>query len=375
MKNEQIIALPCPGDILRMELEARGWSQVDLAEVLGRPVQAVNEILKGKKAITPSTARGLEDALGTKAEFWLNLETQFRLAQEQETDDLVSRRASLFSRAPLADMRRRHWVPTTKDTDVLEAEVLKLLRIKSLQDPPSLQFAARKSSAMSPVSTAQEAWCCRARQLAEHLSVNRFSKRKLAEGMRELRGLAMRAEDASAVSGVLASIGVRFVIVEHLPKTKIDGATFWLSKSRPVVAMSLRYARIDYFWFTLFHELSHVAHGDALSVDDDIMSSSSSAVHKTEQRANREASEILVPDQVLEKFIQKHGSAMSKSTIRKCADAASVHPGIVLGQLQHRGVVGWSTGRDLLVSVRECVTSAASTDGWGRLPSEHAGSN
>jgi addiction module HigA family antidote len=68
-----------PGEILRAELEARGWSQKDLAERISRPYQAVNEIIRGRKQITAATALALSSALGTSAEFWMNLESNYRL--------------------------------------------------------------------------------------------------------------------------------------------------------------------------------------------------------------------------------------------------------------------------------------------------------
>ncbi len=68
-----------PGEILRDELEARGWSQKELAERISRPYQAVNEIIRGRKQITAATALALSSALGTSAEFWMNLETSYRL--------------------------------------------------------------------------------------------------------------------------------------------------------------------------------------------------------------------------------------------------------------------------------------------------------
>lgn len=68
-----------PGEFLRDELEARGWTQADLAEILGRPLKTVNEVIVGKKAITPETARGLAAAFGTSAQFWMNLESAYQL--------------------------------------------------------------------------------------------------------------------------------------------------------------------------------------------------------------------------------------------------------------------------------------------------------
>ena len=69
-----------PGELLGEELEVRGMSQRALAEAIGRPVQAINEIVRGKKAITAETAIQLEDALGIPAHFWLNLQSDYELA-------------------------------------------------------------------------------------------------------------------------------------------------------------------------------------------------------------------------------------------------------------------------------------------------------
>ena len=68
-----------PGEFLREELETRGWTQADLAELMGRPLRSINEIINGKKAITAETAIGLGDAFGTSAEYWMNLESLYRL--------------------------------------------------------------------------------------------------------------------------------------------------------------------------------------------------------------------------------------------------------------------------------------------------------
>ena len=67
------------GRILQRELDSRGWTQKDLAEITNRPPQAINEIIRGTKQITPETARELSAALGTTTEFWINLETNYRL--------------------------------------------------------------------------------------------------------------------------------------------------------------------------------------------------------------------------------------------------------------------------------------------------------
>jgi addiction module HigA family antidote len=82
-----------PGDHIREEIEFRGWTQGDLASIMGRPLQVVNQIINGKKAITARTAYELEAALGPSAETWMNLETGYRLYQEGQADPEISARA------------------------------------------------------------------------------------------------------------------------------------------------------------------------------------------------------------------------------------------------------------------------------------------
>jgi HTH-type transcriptional regulator/antitoxin HigA len=83
-----------PGEYIREEIEARGWTQIDLAEILGRPVQVVNAIINGKKAVTPQTALELGAALGTGPEIGLNLETSYRLRIAGPPDPLIRKRAA-----------------------------------------------------------------------------------------------------------------------------------------------------------------------------------------------------------------------------------------------------------------------------------------
>lgn len=80
MKRSPAEVFP-PGEFLRDELKARGWTQTDLAEILGRPRRLVNEIVVGKRGISPKTAIGLGAAFGTSAQYWLNLQNSYRLSR------------------------------------------------------------------------------------------------------------------------------------------------------------------------------------------------------------------------------------------------------------------------------------------------------
>ena len=82
-----------PGEYLRDELAARGWTQGDLAKVINRPIGAINEIINGKKRMTAETAKAVGLALGTGPELWINLQTAFDLFHAPEPDPAIARRA------------------------------------------------------------------------------------------------------------------------------------------------------------------------------------------------------------------------------------------------------------------------------------------
>ena len=86
------LAFP-PGDHIREEIEYRGWTQGELATIMGRPIQVVNQIINGKKAITARTAYELEAALGPSAETWMNLETSWQLHRAGQPDPEIAVRA------------------------------------------------------------------------------------------------------------------------------------------------------------------------------------------------------------------------------------------------------------------------------------------
>src|SRR5205823_1144921 len=98
---------PHPGEFIREEIEARGWSQRDLAYILGCSEQALNMILSGKRGISPEMAKALGDAFDVPAELFLNLQKSYELAQARDPDPGVAKRARLQSRYPVREMIKR----------------------------------------------------------------------------------------------------------------------------------------------------------------------------------------------------------------------------------------------------------------------------
>lgn len=377
MPNRRPAEVFPPGDFVREELDARGWTQSDLAEILGRPQKTISQIVSGRKAVTPETAKGLADAFGTSAELWMNLESAYRLhrsIKNSDPDDSVSRRAKLFMKAPVKEMVKRRWVESSDNVAVLEKRICDFFGIRSIdQEPEFWQHAAKKSTSYEKVTRAQLAWLFRARQLAKLATAKPFSQSSLKDLLERLKLLLRSAEEARQAPRLLAEHGVRLVILEQLPQTRIDGACFWLDRRSPVIALSLRYDRVDSFWHTLMHELGHVSNLDGLggaegALDIDLIGEKAALpadLPERERKANRFASDSLVHRDDLEDFIARAKPLYSKNRIRGFAARIHVHPGIVVGQLQFLREIDWSHSRDMLARIRDIVTNSTLTDGWG----------
>jgi HTH-type transcriptional regulator/antitoxin HigA len=355
-----------PGEFLSEELEARGWSQQELAEILGRPANAVSQIINGKRAITPATAKELAAALGTSPMLWMSLDASYRLHRSEPAPKRIAVEARIRSLYPIRDMIQRGWIEHSETPEVLETRVLEYFGLKSLNETPHFAIAARagtKGSLDLDLSNEQLAWLFRVRNVAEAMQIGSYSESKLRNAMSRLEVLMSAPEEIRHVPRLLEDCGVRFVVVEPLPGSKIDGVCFWLNAGQPVVGMTLRLDRIDNFWFVLRHELEHVLRQDA-ALDSDL-APGPAAISEQERAANEAAASFGVPEQALDNFIMRVQPLFSEHSVLAFAMKHRVHPGIVVGRLQHR-LDRFNFLRKHLVGVREYVVPAATTDGYGR---------
>ena len=360
-----------PGEVIKEELEARGWSQVELSEIMGRPPRVVSEIVSGKRAITPETAKGLGAAFGTGATLWINLEGTYRLSKTAHDDEAVEKRARLYAKAPVKEMIKRRWIRASDNVSVLEAQVADFLEISDIRDEPSCALAARKGAAQSDLSGAQWAWFFRVRQIAKSISVPRYSENALQGSLARLKTLLLDAEEARHVPRILMECGIRFVIVERLANADIDGVCFWLDDQSPVIGMSTRRDKIDNFWFVLRHEIEHVLrkHGQAREIIDTDLerdrASTGESLPEEEKVANAAAAEFCVPREKLESFMRRKHPFYYERDVVAFARLLNRHPGLVVGQMQHR-LKRYDYLTKRLVKIRQFVLPGAIVDGWGQ---------
>ncbi|MBI3910661.1 MAG: HigA family addiction module antidote protein [Armatimonadetes bacterium] len=342
-----------PGEILREELDERGWTQREFAEILGKPLQAVNEILAAKKAITPDTALALSAALGTSAELWVNLQANYdlALARSRAQDEGVSRRAALRDAlreaAPYKEMMKRGWIKTATVLDEIEAELRRFFGGDAPAPSLALQTQLKRTLTRSPDPAALAAWLRRVELLAQEQNAAAYDERRLAHLAPTLPRLSIRKEGPDRLLATLAEHGVRVVIERHLPRTYVDGAAFWLDTRSPVVALSLRYDRLDCFWFVVLHELTHILRhrhaGDGGSfLDDGLLDGGQT--DPLEEEANRTAADWLIPQEEYARLQPPYSSAK----VLSFATQIGVHPAIVVGRLHHDGKLPHTHMRHLI---------------------------
>lgn len=346
------------GEILADELDARGWTQADFAEVLGRPAQFVSEIISGKKEITRESAAQIGAALGTSAEFWLNLQDSYLLwkqSQDERTQDnlnAVRTRAKLRELAPVSLLVKRGYITAT-DVQSQACEVLNLFGKKSFEDPLGISFAARRSNREEKVTVLQEAWAACVRATASVLDAAPYSRKALEELARTLSSRACDPRAFAEFQTLFASAGVKLVYVEAFPGGKLDGCAMVVD-GHPVIGISGRGKRLDKILFTILHEVAHILLGHLVDNGEVILDDLSDDSVNKESEADRLASELAisrplpaVPDRV-------HSSWINEQAVH-----LGVHPITLIGRLQKEGRLSWKT-----TLVRDAPTVIAHIESW-----------
>lgn len=333
------------GQLLGDELEARNWSQADFAAVLDRPTQFVSEIVTGKKEITRESAAQIGAALGHTAEYWLNLQDQYLLAEQAKNTatqgklEDVRRRALLNGKAPIQLLQKRKFLKST-NLDDLEAEVMELFELRSLQEDPPFAVAAKRGNHGEEISILQRAWvaCVRkeARQNPPEVDYSAQGLRRLASALpRKLQ----TPNDFADLPAQFAEVGVRLVYIEMLPGGRIDGCAMFVD-GYPVIGLSGRGKRLDKVLFTLLHEIAHILleHVDAERIIAEDLDDQDNRESAREADANREAGNWVFPNGFPEIPARINGPWIDRT-----ADKLGVARIIIIGQLQHHGRLDWRT--------------------------------
>jgi addiction module HigA family antidote len=339
-----------PGETLFETLGALGMSQGELAERTGRPKKTINEIIKGKTAITPETALQLERVLGIPASFWNNRESNYRetLACLKEYDQLQGELGWL-EKFPIKAMAEIGWVRSFQDKVQQLREVLNFLGVASPEQLRNLwcgqHLVFRKSPAFEIDRGALIAWLRKGEIEAQRIHCDSYDSKKFLKVLRQVRSLTMESPETfeSKVVLLCAKAGVAVTFVPELPKIRVSGVTRWLSPHKALIQLSLRYKTDDQLWFTFFHEAGHIIrHGKrTIFIEHEFNKSEDTK----EKEADNFATNILIPPTKFLKFIG-YGDRSERAIVRFAAEIG-IAPSIVVGRLQHEGILQYSHCNDL----------------------------
>lgn len=348
-----------PGDTILDLLEERGWTQQQLADRLGYSLKHVNQLIKAKVPLTEDAAIRLQNVLGAPVGFWLTREAQYR--ERVAMQDAAERQTGMvpwLERFPIKEMmdigvlsKRR---VDAKSKPSLVGELLSFFGVASPDQWDSqygcMELAFRRSREDQADVAAISAWLRMGERIAEKLDGPAYDEARLKAALVEIRGLTCQTpqEFQPRMQRLLHEAGVAFVLVPTLPRTHVSGVARWLHARRPLIQLSLYGKLNDRFWFSFFHEAAHILlHSQqkkSVFLDDPSKAESSST---EEREANAWARDFLI----------EPGSAAAltdiphtKPSIIRFARSIGVHPGIVVGRMQHDGLLDVRWLNDLKVS-------------------------
>ena len=327
---------PTAVDAIEFRMDQAGLTRRDLIPLIGSR-QKVSDVLSGKRDITISMARALHKHLGIPADILL----QEPGAAFDSTFDEIDP-----ARFPLKEMAKRNWFPELTElpdpSDLLDraGELIKTL-LKKAGGPQAAALPLYRKNGHRRLNAktdpyALKAWCWRVLALAnESPPQARYQPGTVTEPfMRQVAQLSVHEDGPRRARQRLAEHGIALVIERHLPRTHLDGAAICLLDGRPVIGLTLRYDRIDNFWFSLMHELAHVSlHLDCNENELFIDDLSLTGEDPLEKQADTLAQNALIPPKLWhDNPVRQRATILAVYTF---ARELNVHPAIIAGRIRH----------------------------------------
>lgn len=344
-----------PGETVVDYLEFNGWSQRDLARRTGLTPKTISEICNGKAPITPTTALTLENVLKRPAHFWLNLQRQYDEAEaRQQATAKLDRWKEWAERFPLKALKNYGWL----DLEHHQSEVGALLDFLGVSSPDSWDsvweassVAYRQTRQIKTTPEAIYAWVRAAELITGQIEVKEFDEDRLRSSLNNLRRLSRKppSEFIPELKAICAAAGVAVDLIPELPYTGISGCARLITDKRAFIGLTLRYKTDDHLWFTFFHECAHLLlhrKKHSFILDNAVETLTDQVIdpqmRRFEEEANRFAADTLIPPDALSRFIQE--GVFTNDSIYNFSEGLGIGPGIVVGRLQHEGLLSFHQG-------------------------------
>ncbi|MDR1423071.1 MAG: helix-turn-helix domain-containing protein [Azoarcus sp.] len=346
-----------PGDSISDIAEERGWTQAELARRLGYTEKHVSQLINGKVPLTIDAAQRLERALGSTFDFWMAREANYQKHKaRQEAEQKYAEWTPWLDKLPLKELMSARAIPKRRiDAKNKPLFVEACLRFFGVASPEGwnchylgMEAAFRRTRKEQSDPGAISAWLRLGEKEAEKVGESKYHKSRFEKALRDIRNLTCENPGVfePKMRRLLQEAGVLLVLVPAIPRAHVSGVARWLGQARPLIQLSLYGKTNDRFWFTFFHEAAHILlHADgaqdkaSIFLDDKNPNISD---HR-EDEANRWSGEFLIPSE----YDRELRYLKNKAAVKDFAEKIGIHPGIVVGRLQHDELIKLSWMNDL----------------------------
>lgn len=343
-----------PGNTISDLLEERDWTEAQMADRLGCDENYVNRLVNGEELMTGETAVKLERVLGSTAQFWLRREAQYRtrlanIEQEKQLQTWVS----WLDKIPVKELMKQDVITNqrlvAKNKPAVVKELLQFFGVASPDEWQEfyvgMEYAYRRTRADQSDVGAIAAWIRRGEILAEQLNYPKYNKSNFQKLVQEeLRKLTVLDphEFWPKMQKLCGEAGVVLVVVPSIPRAHVSGMARWLNSHKALIQLSLYGKQNDRFWFTLFHEVAHILLHDKNDIFLDEWDGGTELKSEQEEEADQWSREFLIPQEYEAELRQ----LKSEDAVAEFAGRVGIHPGIVVGRLQHDGLIerSWMNG-------------------------------
>ena len=336
LRSHSYIAMP-PGATIKEQLNDRGMNQKEFAARMDMSEKHISKLINGEVQLTPETAIRLEIVLGVPAKFWNNLEAIYReKIIKAKAENSLDADMELAKRFPYSEMAKYGWIPRTRESKEKVINLRKyfeVVELSLLESDQITRIACRRLAITEKSDLALLAWAQEAKIKAREIKTAPINIKRLISSMPEIRKMTVLKpkEFSPKIRKCLADCGIALVFLPHLNGSFLQGASF-VDGNKIVVGLTARGRDADKFWFSLFHELAHIALGHvgqpAGTSEDD------------EKAADKWSGNILIPYDEFESF--RMDRDYSEMRVLQFAKALGIAPGIIVGRMQSEGMIKYS---------------------------------
>lgn len=331
------ISMPDPVAAIKFRMEQLGLNQQDLIPFIGSRSK-VSEVLNKKRNLSLSMIRALNKGLGIPSDVLLSEYDEISAEDDPHLE---------YEKFPIKEMIKRGWIPKTPDFETHNEEIIREL-IRNAGGLKSVECCLFRRSKSTRENVKNEpyaltAWCLKVLEIAKRKQLsNQYVEGSVNDNfLRDVAKLSYFDNGPALAKEYLEKHGVHLVTLPHLSKTYLDGAVIFPPNKNPVIGLTLRYDRIDNFWFCLLHELAHLSKhlgtkNNCLIIDDlDLRKYGDNQVDDVERQADDLAKESLIPDESWATINISKNDVPEQFQLLEFANKLKIHPAIVAGRIRY----------------------------------------